>query len=152
MADSLSKIITNVLVALYQPFWFAILMSILMMISMEYVKEHDGVKETVKNFVKKFKEVRNFRTTFYFVFYVVMILFRTLLNRNMWANPVSNVIGIWGFYNANGEFTTECVENVILFIPFTFLYLWKTQADAGIKTGRLLCKSVWVSFFVFLGN
>lgn len=29
------------------------------------------------------------------VFYTVMILFRTLLNRDMWANPVSDLIGLW---------------------------------------------------------
>ena len=53
-----------------------------------------------------------------------MILFRTLLNRNMWSNPVSNVIGVWGLYNAKGELTTECIENLALFIPFTVLLLW----------------------------
>lgn len=45
-----------------------------------------------------------------------MILFRTLLNRNMWANPLSDVMGGWWMWEeANGEqkLTTECLENLV---------------------------------------
>ena len=41
-----------------------------------------------------------------------MILFRTLLNRNLWLNPLSNVMGGWGIWETvNGEqkLTTECM-------------------------------------------
>lgn len=43
-----------------------------------------------------------------------MILFRTLLNRNMWANPLSNVMGNWGLHNSKGELSTEPIENLML--------------------------------------
>ena len=42
----------------------------------------------------------------------------------MWANPLSNVIGVWGLYNEKGEMTTEAIENLALFIPFIILLLW----------------------------
>lgn len=33
-----------------------------------------------------------------------MLLFRTLINRNMWANPLSNVMGDWWIWREkNGE-------------------------------------------------
>lgn len=55
-----------------------------------------------------------------------MILFRTLLNRNLWMNPLSNVMGGWGIWKmVNGEqkLTTECIENVIMMIPFTSIVM-----------------------------
>lgn len=116
----INKIFSNVLTALYQPFWFAVILSVLFM----YVyKSYTSIKHAVRDWISWFKSDSLFRRTFLLVFYTVMILFRTLLNRNMWSNPVSNVIGVWGFYNAKGELTTECIENLALFIPFTILLL-----------------------------
>ncbi len=55
------------------------------------------MKQAAKEWIFWFKSDFVFRRTFLLVFYIVMILVRTLLNRNMWANPVSNVIGTWAF-------------------------------------------------------
>lgn len=117
----ISKIITNVLTALYQPFWFAVILSVLFMF---VYKAYPSINQAKRDWISWFKSDSQFRRTFFLVFYTVMILFRTLLNRNMWSNPVSNVIGVWGLYNAKGELTTECIENLALFIPFTVLLLW----------------------------
>ena len=116
-----TTIITNVLTALYQPFWFSIILAVFFMF---VYKRYPSVKQAAKDWISWFKSDPTFRRTFLLVFYTVMILFRTLLNRNMWSNPVSNVIGVWGLYNAKGELTTECIENLVLFIPFTVLLLW----------------------------
>lgn len=81
------------------------------------------------------------------VFYTVMILFQTLLNRNMWANPISNVIGVWGLHTVkNGEIilTTEVPENLALFIPFTILLLW-TYCDKIIGEEVRLTRVLWQS-------
>lgn len=40
---------------------------------------------------------------------------------------MQNVIGTFGIYNANGELTTEAIENVLLFIPLMFLWLWAVE-------------------------
>lgn len=58
-----------------------------------------------------------------------MILFRTMLNRSLWMNPLSDVMGGWWIYETNpstSEFklTTECIENLMLFIPFSALLMW----------------------------
>lgn len=58
-----------------------------------------------------------------------MILFRTLLNRNLWLNPLSEVMGNWWIYEINSktgelELATECIENLILFILFSTLLAW----------------------------
>ena len=45
-----------------------------------------------------------------------MILFRTLLNRNMWMNPLSDVMGGWWIWEKQSDgtvtLTTECFENI----------------------------------------
>ena len=61
-----------------------------------------------------------------------MILFRTLLNRDLWMNPLSDVMGGWGIWETvNGErqLTTECIENVILMMPFTGMVMWTFDVE-----------------------
>ena len=136
----ISTIITNVLTALYQPFWFAVILSVLFMF---VYKAYPSIKQAAKDWISWFKSDPTFRRTFLLVFYSVMILFRTLLNRSMWANPVSNVRGVWGLYNAKGELTTECIENLALFIPFTVLLLW--EAKNRILTKMTIGSVLWNS-------
>jgi glycopeptide antibiotics resistance protein len=53
-----------------------------------------------------------------------MILFRTLLNRNIWTNPLVDVIGPWSLYRVNGVLNTDIIENTIMMIPFAFCLFW----------------------------
>lgn len=140
-----TTIITNVLTALYQPFWFAVILSVLFMF---VYKAYPSIKRAATDWISWFKSDPSFRRIFFLVFYTVMILFRTLLNRNMWSNPVSNVIGVWGLYNAKGELTTECVENLALFIPFTILLLWeaKDRILTKMTIGSVLWNSTKITF------
>ncbi len=141
----ISKIISNVLTALYQPFGFSIILSVLFMF---LYKTYPNVRTAVRQWLIWFKSDSAFRKTFLLVFYTVMILFRTLLNRNMWANPVSNVIGTWGLYNKNGELTTECIENMALFIPFSVLLLWvfRERLLSKVTLVTVLWKMIKITF------
>ena len=84
------------------------------------------------------------------------ILFRTLLNRSMWANPISNVMDGWWNWkvDTNGEkvLTTECFENIILMFPFTVLLMWtakeKMIKHLNIKNIILKCTQVAFLFSV----
>lgn len=140
-----SAIISNVLTALYQPFWFAVILSVLFMF---VYKAYPSIKQAAKDWISWFKSDPTFRRTFLLVFYTVMILFRTLLNRNMWLNPVSNVIGVWGLYSEKGELTTECIENLALFIPFAVLLLCvaKERILKRITIGSVLWNSTKITF------
>lgn len=121
MKEIIQRITANVLTALYQPFWFALSLSVVFML---VAKKYSSIKDAVKEWLFWFKSDKAFRREFLLTFYTVMILFKTLMNRSMWANPVSNVMGNWWIYNQNGDLTTECFENILLFVPFTFLLLW----------------------------
>lgn len=158
MKDIITKIITNVLTALYEPLGFAILASVLFMFLYLFAKEH-GIKEAFKIWVGNFKKSKKFRGIFLLAFVVIMILFRTLLNRNMWLNPLSDVMGGWGIHSINTttgrqEITTEGIENVILFIPFLLLLLLNFHNNiikGDISLGKVLWKSLYISFLCSLG-
>ncbi|MDY4576871.1 MAG: VanZ family protein [Anaerobutyricum hallii] len=141
----LKTIIANILTALYQPFWYALLLTIFFLFVW---KKYDSLKSATMEWLTWFKTESLFRRMFFLVFYAVMILFRTLLNRDMWANPISNVIGVWGLHkvNSKGEilFTTEVLENLALFIPFTILFLW-TYGERIIGEEVRLTLILWES-------
>lgn len=141
MLEIIKKIITNVLSALYHPFGFAVILAVLFMFLYLFAKEH-GWRETIKIWWNNFKSDKTFRRMFFLVFYMGMILFRTLLNRNLWLNPLSDVIGVWGLYNSKGELTTEIIENLALFIPFVILMLWCFH-DKLVSKSNKLWKTLW---------
>ena len=89
-----------------------------------------------------FQNICSVRRLFCLSFFVMMILMRTLLNRNMWVNPVSNVLGGWTLYNEEGELTTEAIENVMLMLPFIVLLLWTFRDRLQDKVS--LSSIVWV--------
>ena len=123
--DLLGKIITNILTALYEPFGFSLLLSFLAMFFYLYAYEPihagKGWKNAIVTWYQKFKEDVFFRKLFFLAFVTSLILFRTLLNRQLWMNPLSDVMGGWGIWETvHGEqkLTTECIENVIMMVPF----------------------------------
>ncbi len=152
MLEILNKIISNILTALYQPFWFSILAAILLMFLWLYAREH-GWKEVFLIWIRTFKTSASFRKLFLLFFYMVMILMRTLLNRNMWANPVSDVMGGWTLYNSKGELTAESIENLILTIPFTVLLFWslKDRVLEKVTIGRTLWAGLKYAFLLSVG-
>lgn len=119
------SIVTNVLTALYQPFWFAVLLTIFILFFYMYAYHPTdtgkGIKAACLAWVRTFKNSLYFRKLFCLVFFTVMILFRTLLNRNMWMNPLSNVMGGWWIWSTQADgtviLTTECFENIALTLP-----------------------------------
>lgn len=144
----LGKIFTNILTAIYEPFGFSLLLSFLAMFFYLYAYEpiHDGEgwKSAIVTWYQKFKGSVSFRKLFLLAFVISMILFRTLLNRNLWMNPLSNVMGGWGIWETvNGEqkLTTECIENVIMMVPFSAIVMWAF----GEKIGNGWKKILWYS-------
>lgn len=146
MIEIMRSILANVLKALYQPFGVVVIMTVLFMCSYMFARDI-GCKTMVRQWLQSFKTDVNFRRVFFLTFYTNMILFRTLLNRNMWLNPVSNVIGVWGLYNDKGELTTEIIENLVLFVPFTILLLWSFQKKILGEIVRLL-NVLWKSIAI----
>ena len=122
----INSIIRSVLTALYEPIWAALLLALVGMFVFLYAKEHHW---RINNFLPQmahvwcqgFRSSSIFRRIFLLVFYTTMILFRTVLNRQIWFDPLGKVMGGWGLYDADGNLTTESIENFMLFVPFTVL-------------------------------
>ncbi|MCD7872529.1 MAG: VanZ family protein [Clostridiales bacterium] len=152
MINAIGKVITDVLQAFYQPLWFALLLSFFVMLAYMLAGKRK-LKEIIKQFINKLKSDSFYRRLFLLVFFTVMILFQTLLNRNMWINPLSDVIGVWGIYDSNGNFTAEIFENMLLFLPFTLLLFWTFSKKIlkKITLFYVLKQSLIISFLFSLG-
>ena len=153
MIDLLGKILTNILTALYEPFGFALLLSFLAMFFYLYAYEPTtagkGWKNAIVTWYRKFKESVCFRKLFFLAFVTSLILFRTLLNRKMWMNPLSDVMGGWGIWETvNGErqLTTECIENVIMMVPFSAVVAWTFEEKIGSGWKKILWQSGKIAF------
>lgn len=69
---------------------------------------------------REFKVSIFFRKLFFLAFVTSLILFQTLLNRNLWMNPLSNVMdgwSIWETVNGEQKLTMECIENLFFRQP-----------------------------------
>ena len=151
--DLLGKILTNILTALYEPFGFSLLLSFLVMFFYLYaykpIEAGKGWKNAMVTWYREFKESMFFRKLFFLAFVTSLILFRTLLNRNLWMNPLSNVMGGWGIWETvNGEqkLTTECIENVIMMVPFSAVVMWTFHGKAGNGWNNILWLSGKIAF------
>ena len=110
------------------------------------------MKSAAKSWVGEFKTSIFFRKLFVLFFFSVMILFRTLINRNMWANPLSNVMGdwwIWRIKNGEKQLTTECLENLILMLPFIFVLFWTFEDKMENVKLRAVVWNATKTSFVF---
>ena len=151
--EILSKILINILSAFYESFGFSILLSVLAMFFYLYacvpVDAGKGWKGAIVTWYKEFKESVFFRKLFLLAFVTSLILFRTLLNRNLWMNPLSKVMGGWGIWETvNGEqkLTTECIENVIMMVPFSAVVMWTFQKRAGNGWKNIVWQSGRIAF------
>ena len=151
--DLLAKILTNILTALYEPFGFSLLLSFLTMFFYLYAYEPQeagkGWKSAVVTWYQKFKENVFFRKLFLLAFVTSMILFRTLLNRILWLNPLPDVMGGWGIWetvNGEQELTTEGIENVIMTVPFSAVVMWTFGEKIGNSWKKILWYSGKISF------
>ena len=153
VVEIITKIITNILTALYEPFGFSLLLSFLAMFFYLYAYEPSaagkGWKSAILTWYQKFKESVFFRKLFFLAFVTSLILFRTLLNRQLWMNPSSNVMGGWGIWKTvNGErqLTTECIENVIMMVPFSAVVVWTFEEKLGNGWKKILRQSGKIAF------
>ena len=144
--EVLAKIIRNILTALYESFGFSLLLSFLAMFFYLYAYEPQeagkGWKSAIVTWYQKFKESVFFRKLFFLAFVTSLVLFRTLLNRSQWMNPLADIMGDWGIWEiVNGEqkLTTECIENVIMMMPFSVVVVW----TFGEKIGNSWKKILW---------
>ena len=94
-----------------------------------------------------------FRRIFFLAVYVAIVLLITLLNREIWENPLSDVLGTWGLYNKKGKLTTEVIENLLMFVPFPVLMFvaFRDKLLKSMKLHDILWTSIRISFLFSAG-
>lgn len=147
--DFCVNVIKDVLMSVYQYFGAALALSFVFMYLYMQARE-SGWKKTLLKFPEALKNDITFRRAFLFAFYTAMLLFKTFLCRSYWDKPLKNVLGTWWIYDADGQFYTEGFENIILFIPFTFLFAWtfgeRMFKNKKVSFFRTAVRMMWVSF------
>lgn len=149
MLENLKAIIKNVLIEIYHPFGFALILSALFM----YVhKQCDSWKTAIKKWMTWFKTDASFRRMFLFVTYIIIVLYRTLTNRGMAINPVNNIIGIWRINNFDENSKQIVLVNLVLFIPFTILLFWNFSFKLlkKLKLTTIILQSLKITFLFSL--
>lgn len=122
------QIATNVLTDLYSYFFSAVLFALLLLVVVLFAREK-GWRYVIEKFVKVLRNDKLFRRLLIFLTYLGMVLFRTLLNRRLWQNNIENIMGCWKLYDSTGNIYTENIENMILFIPLSFLFMFAFSAE-----------------------
>lgn len=144
--EMIIKLIYSILVVLYEQTGFALILAMLFMYMFLFAREY-GWKQALRTYWVEFSQNKVFRRMFFLVFYFSMLFFRTLLNRDMWLNPLNDIMGGWGLYNMERELTTEAIENVILFIPAISLLYWNFHNKIFLNK-FILWAVVWKSFLI----
>lgn len=150
--ETVLRILKEVLITLYQPFWFALIMAVLMLFFYMFSKEM-GLKKIVRQWCNKLKTESRYRVLLVFFFYFSMILFKTLLNRDIWLNPLIDVLGVWSLYREDGAFNTEFIENIAMFVPFstlTFMVFKEKLFKDKVRFLRTVVLSVEIGFLFSL--
>ena len=147
MENTLKSVLVDVLKTFYQAFWFALLFAVVFMFA---YKSNDSLKNAVKKWIIWFKTEKRFRRVFFLILYTSVVLFRTLFNRTMYLNPLSNVLGEWSFFQeSNGKivYNSNIPENLIMLAPFVFL-LFLTFRDKILKCKVSFPNTLYKSFAI----
>lgn len=154
--EIIKKIITHVLTAIYEPLGFALILAFFALFFYLYayrpISAGKGWKIALHTWINEFRTNCFFRKLFLLFFFTAMILFRTLLNRELWLNPLIDVMGGWSIWKTSSDgtktLTTECVENIILMFPFTSVLMWtmKEKLIKAISLRNLTVKSSEIAF------
>ena len=133
------KVCVSIISSLYQYLFVSAIMAILFMILYDECKKH-GIKNIFYSLLHNLKTSKEHRRVFILAIYTCLILFRTVFCRQIWGNPIDNVLGNWSFHFSDGSISTELIENLFLFIPFSMLALWALRMR--ILNGQFTFKNI----------
>ena len=86
------RICVNIISTLYQYLFVSIVMAALFMfLYIEWKKI--GLKAVFYNWINEFKKSKEYRRIYVLAVYTCLILFRTIFCRQIWGNPIGNVLG-----------------------------------------------------------
>lgn len=149
MFKMLERLCTDIICAFVQPFLFSALVAFLAlffyMYAVDAAEGGQGYKKSLLIVLKRFQNRVHYRKIFTLVFVIMQLAFITLLNRDVWKNPFSHIFGELLPVKQDGEtgewtVVFECIENIILMIPFSATILWYLKdVDIAYKVDLKYC-------------
>lgn len=137
METALETVIKDILLSIYSPFGFALLLSFLFMFF--YMEcEKNGVRETIRLWKESFKKDSHFKALFWFGFYTAMMLSWNFFCNSVWLNPINEVLKGWQFRKDDGSLSENVVIQLWMYLPFIFL-LFRAEKN------RIFQKITWAT-------
>ena len=150
----IEAIATHTLKSIYEVFSVSLLLAFLFMFAFLFARDR-GAKGALRAWWRSFREDRHFRRVFFLALYTAMILCKTLFCRPIWDDPFRDVLGVWGIRDRDGALYTENIENLALFLPFTFLFFLafgeKLREARGEGAGAFLRVGALISLGLSVG-
>lgn len=146
----LERVCVNIISSLYQYLPISIIMAALFMVAYKEISTK-GIKRVIHEWISAFRESADLLKLFMLSVYTCLILFRTVFCRQIWGNPIGDILGNWSFHFSDGSLSTELIENILLFIPFSFFAVWTFQDKIlhGQLAFRNICWRTTKISFVF---
>lgn len=116
----LKEIAEHIAETLQEQFVSAVLLGLFLFCIWYLAASHFG-NRTLRNARGKRLSVISYGMVYLLFFYISMILLKTLLLRTGWDLPWGKMNTSWGIYTKGGKLSTDSIENVLMFIPYTFL-------------------------------
>lgn len=102
-----------------------------------------GIEDGESYIASDIPAILKYTRNVYYIGNMEMARVRKVLNRELWFNPLNKILGGWGLYE-NGQLTTESIENILLFIPFSVLFLWAFHKELlGSMDNFRFGKTIW---------
>ena len=122
----------------------AALLTVLFMMSYLFIKENKGhAREKIASLFSQ-------KWLVAFLFYTALLLTGTIIARTH-TEPFRNIIGIFGF-TTYGGINKNGLINILLFVPYTFLYIkaFGPQRPFGKSLLLSLATTLFIEFFQLL--
>lgn len=120
----------------------AVLLMVLLAAAFLFAQEHGS--EAVNKLKQLFRQ--GWMTAF--LFYLAFMLISTVFSRET-TNPYSSVLSHFGFQD-DVKWNNEIIENVLLFIPYTFFFLQSFKVEHPLRSAALV--SGFTTLFIELSQ
>lgn len=94
----------------------------------ENVETGIGIKNAINLWLRFFKSSKWFRIVFFLIYSLAVVVFKTLIYREIRLNHFSHFVGHWWLYRYDQVkeciiFNDEAFKNILLLIPSNLLFL-----------------------------
>lgn len=135
----INQILSDILINIYTYCFVSFLLAILTSSLLAVVKTK-GIRFLYDIIIENIKKAALIKQTL-FLFFGYLILNRTVIGRNTWVNPWSNVLGEWSFFMEDGSLNIDFIENIMLFIPLGFMYNWAYNDSDFLSIKKIISKT-----------